>query len=123
MTLLEEKKLVAEKLMGWSLDGNCIYHHFKEPNHCHSSEKHTNDNRIHWSKWNPQDNVKSKNIWWNDIFDNMDSDQKNIYYNRLRVCIPKVKPSEGEIGWHVHTAKPAIMWEALVSVLEEAPHE
>ncbi len=93
MTLLEEKKMVAEWLkVGFPTKTPLETMWFKE--------------------WNPQANDCPYSEW-SEIWGNMDDEvQKKYKYHLSRLV--------GSWSlWLFHTAKPAICWQALIKTLEE----
>jgi len=113
----EQKKLVAEKLMGWKyiidfdkLNNGPEWRGFQDPN-CHLP--------IHISEWNPQ----SDRNCWDEIWGRMGSATFMGYLSAL-VEIKKITPLEishkPHLLWKMlHTAPPSVMWEALIKALEE----
>lgn len=105
MTLEEQKKLVAEKF-GFEVKGDLIGHP-----------------RIHvrWNydgypsfslQWKPHEERK----WWDEIWDKMDEFTFNKYMRILTESFGIVF----RIGYReIHTAKPEIMWKALIKTLKE----
>ncbi len=101
MTLIEEKKLVAEKLMGWSFIGLFIFKYPKK------SDKQKNHPAI--SSWNPQLERK----WWDEIWEREGFPTGKYYDNLLAL-----KPAPREKHIWLHTAKPEVCWKALIKTLE-----
>ena len=122
MTLEEEKEMVAEKLMGWSLDDDCLYHHRKKSNHCHLSDFHTRENRMHWSKWSPQDNELATFKEWDEIWEKMPVETRLLYVgNIMKIMGHELKAITWDTVdlWMCATASPEIRWKALITVLLE----
>jgi len=108
MTLEEEKKLVAEKLMGWTIEHNPrLTERMKY--------KWTDDLKVaclnlFLSEWNPQ----SERKWWDELFDKMGDDLIGVYLEKLGDTFGL------EItDWNYHIVKPEIMWKALIETLED----
>ena len=99
MELQEEKKLVAEKLMG---DKLTFYEgEFLLPT------------GLPLNKWNPQ----SERKWWDEIWEKMDDELKDKYMSNLDNI---VKGNHiGPTTWDTHIAKPEICWKALIKTLEQ----
>lgn len=101
MNLEDEKKLVAEKLMGWK-----IYY----DNHEFTSiERGGMGAKLLLFNWNPQTERK----WWDEIWEKMNFYEMIGYMGHLK----KLKPYQFE-DWFVHTAKPETCWKALITTLE-----
>jgi len=97
MTLEEEKKLVAEKLMGWSK----------------FDWVSDTEYRIHGqgnfdiTHWHPDTERK----WWPDIIDKMDKREIDIFWYDLKGVV------ERPINWQLKLPKPSVCWKALILTL------
>lgn len=113
MVIIEQKRLVAIKLMKWKYEG----HPFKDS----------------WSKgeylgkvlftfglddWNPQDNEKATCKEWNEIWESMSARQWEIFVDKLWPLLKIGAQFEIKIYKKLITAKPEIYWEALIKTLE-----
>jgi len=118
MNLEDEKKLVAEKLMGWQVvlipdilpDGAKNYEQWVKEG---SKPTHTLNGRL--EDWNPQ----SERKWWDEIWDKMGYEVFYRYLDSIN--------EDGLFdysGYHrdknFHTAKPEVCWKALLKTLKEA---
>lgn len=106
---LEDKKLIAEKLMGWEVH-------------------HDNDNDFDWysdcgqcieveSAWNPH---RDRNVWpeiWKKIWEKGLQDK---YVEKVDDWFYENQPIEwqGDGQWLIHTAPPEICTKALLKVLK-----
>jgi len=115
MTLEEEKKLVAEKLMGWRYANE-----YQQPDGPYWKGFYTDKTKeeLHISQWEPNEGRK----WWDEIWEKMKStlideyhDVSDIYYDYIRYN-ERGKPIS---GWDLHTAKPETCWKALIKALSE----
>lgn len=106
MTLEEEKKLVAEKLMGWKIDP------LLDNNHCYFI-KLNGDSKYSYN-WKPH---KDRDCW-PEIWEKMNEMVKCEFGNVLR-DIHRERKSYGVIWWIYLTTPPELCWKALIKVLNE----
>jgi len=107
MNLIEEKKMVCEKLMNWKLEKGVSTKYWI-----------LKDNKvkpIKMKNWNPQENRKC----WDEIWDKL-KDKKiiNEYNKNIHMLIKKQKLNDMELFWFLHTLKPEICWEILIKTLK-----
>jgi len=108
MKIEEEKKLVAEKLMGWEV-------------HVIHSEHHkiyaTNPNRVFEDSqfWKPE----SDRNCWDEIWEKMDDGNNGEFIDNFTNNIEEVFPRSLLMGdWDYLTVKPELCWKALIKTLE-----
>jgi len=107
MTLEEEKKLVAEKLMGWQIGVSRNEGSYFEWN---------KSRKIYVADWNPQ----SEREWWDQIWDNMgDKLFEDYYHNKLWAIQHSTPVTPTESTRLMHAAKPEICWKALIKTLDK----
>jgi len=107
VTLNEEKKLVAEKLMGWKVNPEYP-----------SLYKEKDSISFPLEGWNPQ----SERKWWDEIWDKMD--ERKIFDAYLNLILGN---EDGHMDYRTdwdaiaicHTAKPEVRWPALIKTLKE----
>lgn len=102
----EQKKLVAEKLMGWEVSDSTMI-----------IKPHIVDRILYLDYWNPQDNDKATCKEWYEIFEKMDSEKKFRYIFELASILGLYKTRNSEL-FTLQSAKPSIRWEALIKTLE-----
>ena len=106
MTLEEEKKLVAE-WMGWRVNqyhSLGLQHFVRVTNNPESA--------VYIDAWNPQ----SYRNCWDEIWENMNDDIKEVYLDNLTNILPV--QINGIVSWlEIHTAKPEKCWKALIETL------
>ncbi len=103
MTLEDEKRLVAEKLMGWDsreydLNG---FHHLLET-------------------WNPQSDELTTFKDWAEIFDKMDFCQK-LHFGQILIKLVGINmyDFDGDDMVTVLSIKYSLRWEALITMIKE----
>jgi len=104
MKIVEEKKLVAEKLMGWYIQ-------------CFGEEYATildgkrGANKL-FDNWSPQKDPRC----WPEIWGKMDENQIQSYCKNIeKSCIDIELPYAKE--YHFHTVPPQTRWAALIKTL------
>lgn len=104
MSLEDEKKLVAENLMGWTLEKQANFNDYNV----------LEINMFSLGEWGPQDNEKATCKEWDEIFEAMDGE---VWMKYMDIIV-----DENNI-WNeerfIHTVKPAIKWQALLKTLKE----
>lgn len=115
MTLEEEKKLVAEKLMGWRLSdianeasGIPAYEYVWEE---YITSSKTWEFIYFYGDWRPNEDRN----FWDEIWGKMDVNFYYQYKKNLSEIISKEKNLDRIMD--LHTAKPDICWKALIKVL------
>ena len=110
MTLIEEKKLVATRLMGWEVVEIPVIGFFVQtllwiPNII-----------ILLDSWKPELERK----WWDNIWDKMDDEVYQKYMNNLADLL-EVGFNVGDKtrSWKFHTAKPETCWKALLQTINQ----
>jgi len=104
--LEEEKKLVAEKLMGWDVIKAYPYGEYYM-----AGQKES----ISVREWSPQ----SERKWWDEIWEKMDLDIEGEYHTCLILGLEDLGHKPRGVGWkQYHTAKPSVCWQALIKTLE-----
>jgi len=110
MTIEEEKKLVAEKLMGWEVTaiGNGDYT-------IYADEKLYESTRL----WRINSDQHATCKQWDDIYENMDDIILDNYHYFLvgLVGVESYDPYTHSDIVLISTAKPSIRWEALVKAI------
>lgn len=112
MKIEEEKRLVAEKLMGWRVDEL-----FPDDPHWRPEiQKQDGTPLYYFHNWNPH---KDRNRW-PEIWDKMTERQRITYIqNLLCVQMDVNEPLSLSEIFDIHTTSPEIYWKALIEVLTE----
>jgi len=119
MKLEDEKKLVAEKLMGWDIHDNS-YRHIDYEYHYHKTKPHTTQNRVFPKNWNPQSNDCPFSVW-DEIWDKLGYNQEFTYSDNLwKLLECDILEPSGHNNMLFHTAKPEVCWKALIKTLEQS---
>jgi len=109
MNELEEKKTVA-KWMGWK-------HQYGSS--CYSKTK-GNGSLVFLQKWNPQSDELSMDIWWQELYGNMNGEDEPNYYS---IIMGILGINKYEIDFfsvlELLQAKPKVRWAALLQMIGE----
>jgi len=125
MIIDEQKKLVAEKLMGWQIDeyetaGLIICEIDFITDRGLESDR---GERINIDDWNPQDNEIATRKDWDEIHEKILNwtPKGPLYVHELKKLLNITESYEYHSYTHdraLLAAKPEIMWEALIKTLE-----
>jgi len=121
MTLEEQKKLVAEKLMEWLIDEYDVAGLIVIDFITDKGSESDRGERINIDNWNPQ----SERKWWDDIWEEMDDEMFEEWITNIHSSFVNewaendYKPSEPNYKRLIQTAKPDVCWKALIKTLEE----
>jgi len=111
-SLKDEKRLVAEGLMGWKVD-------FESPQQTmwiSYIQRNGEKQYLNMSSWNPQ---IDRNCW-QEIWEKMDGKVMNKYLNKLSNYFDNSFFDSDDDAYRLyHTAPSEVCWKALVEVLRE----